>query len=165
MELLVALSIVFVTIILTYAYSYFTKKKENQVKIPFLKFNDIHYPVVNIRINDKDYSFLVDTGSTVSYINANVLSEIPHKLKSMNKEIEVEMFSSMSLSVDKEAEVSFYFGEHLYKKFPFTTIDFKDSFIFEEENFGVKINGILGNDFLSCFNYIIDYEQLYIYKV
>ena len=59
--------------------------------------------------------------------------------------------------------VSFNFEEHDYHE-PFLCTEMTDTFDKINEESGIQIHGILGNHFFLKYGWILDFEQITVYK-
>ena len=112
--------------------------------------------------NDKKLNLLIDSGSDISYLCNKVVSEL--NLIS-EEEIGLNIMTGIKSmnSVCNEVKLNLSFKDNNFvEKFiilPELDHQFDD---IKKEN-GVKIDGILGNSFLSKYKYIIDYKDLSVY--
>ena len=119
-----------------------------------IKFNDDKLVIVNIPMNGINRRFLVDTGSTSSYISVEFLKEQRHfKLAERT-----HSYASLTSSVEfKTSEVLVNLFNQTYY---FKTISLAGI------NKALKrdIIGVLGSDFLRRNKLIIDYNKKMIYQ-
>lgn len=124
----------------------------------FLKKAEV--PIVPIYINGNEYFVMLDTGSDASYLDSEVLNNIPKLLLGQQKEI-------IGGTAIKESgscvyEVEFACGDKEFKEM-FTENDFSHIFSFLEQITGIKLSGILGTSFLMKHKCILDFDQLVFY--
>lgn len=110
--------------------------------------------------NGKAMNFILDTGSNISYVDAAAVSEMDLELHECNDSV-------MGLGGSKVMD--YYCSLKLETPETVTVIDlpindFSGPFgVIEREN-GVKIHGLLGNNFLLASKYVIDYEKMKVLK-
>ena len=120
-----------------------------------MKFSDDELIVVNIQLNWINERFLVDTGSSSSYISTEFLKT---KRKFNLNERAASYASATSYIEYKTTKVKVtLFGESYW----FNTI----SLYALNRTLGNGVIGILGSDFLRKNKLIIDYNRREIYKV
>ena len=116
-------------------------------------------PIVQFNSNGIKLNFILDTGANISVIDTNILS----KLKYIKEESVSEVFG---IEGDKQSveTVSIEFNKDTksYKDI-FQVMDMSAPFGFVELESGIKIHGILGNEFLSKYGYVLDFKNLEAY--
>ena len=136
---------------------------KEKTKISFKESLDlVELPVITFMNNNKKLNLLIDSGSDISYLCNRVVSEL--NLIS-EEEIGLNIMTGIKSmdSVCNEVKLNLSFKDNNFvEKFiilPELDNQFDD---IKKEN-GVKIDGILGNSFLSKYKYIIDYKDLSVY--
>lgn len=120
-----------------------------------MKFVDKELVVVNIQLNSTNERFLIDTGSSSSYISTEFLKT---KRKFNLNERTASYASATSYIEYKTTKVKVtLFGESYW----FNTI----SLYALNKSLGNGVIGILGSDFLRRNKLIIDYNKREIYEV
>ena len=110
--------------------------------------------------NGKAMNFLLDTGSTISYVDAAAVSEM---------DLELHEYNDSVIGLGGSQDMDYYCSLKLETPETVTVIDlpindFSGPFgVLEREN-GVKIHGLLGNNFLLASRYVIDYEKMKVLK-
>lgn len=137
--------------------------KKGKTKISFKESLDlVELPVITFMNNNKKLNLLIDSGSDISYLCNRVVSEL--NLIS-EEEIGLNIMTGIKSmnSVCNEVKLNLSFKDNNFvEKFiilPELDHQFDD---IKKEN-GVKIDGVLGNTFLSKYKYIIDYKDLSVY--
>ena len=137
--------------------------KKGKTKISFKESLDlVELPVITFMNNNKKLNLLIDSGSDISYLCNRVVPEL--NLIS-EEEIGLNIMTGIKSmdSVCNEVKLNLSFKDNNFvEKFiilPELDHQFDD---IKKEN-GVKIDGILGNSFLSKYKYIIDYKDLSVY--
>ena len=137
--------------------------KKGKTKISFKESLDlVELPVITFMNNNKKLNLLIDSGSDISYLCNRVASELNFISE---EEIGLNIMTGIKSmdSVCNEVKLNLSFKDNNFvEKFiilPELDHQFDD---IKKEN-GVKIDGILGNSFLSKYKYIIDYKDLSVY--
>lgn len=110
--------------------------------------------------NGKELNFLLDTGSTISYIDTSVAKTLGCELKECN---ESAIGFGGGQTIDRYCELK------LETPTTITLIelplgDFEHAFNRLKEECNIEIHGLLGNNFLQASKYIIDYKKMKIFK-
>ena len=108
----------------------------------------------------KKMNFLIDTGSNISYVESSAISGMDLELKQCNESAK---------GITGHQEIGFYCSMVLETPTTVTVIDlpisdFHDAFASVEEECGVKLHGLLGNNFLQASKYVIDYDKMMVLK-
>ena len=137
--------------------------KKGKTKISFKESLDlVELPVITFMNNNKKLNLLIDSGSDISYLCNRVASELNFISE---EEVGLNIMTGVKSmdSVCNEVKLNLSFKDNNFvEKFiilPELDNQFDD---IKKEN-GVKIDGILGNSFLSKYKYIIDYKDLSVY--
>jgi predicted aspartyl protease len=110
--------------------------------------------------NGKELNFLLDTGSTISYIDAQTASELGCKFQKCNESV---------TGLGGNQEITEYCEVKLETSTTVTEIElpltnFKHAFSQIKEESGIEIHGLLGNNFLQASKYVIDYDKMMVFK-
>lgn len=110
--------------------------------------------------NGKELNFILDTGSTISYIDTYTAIELGCKFKRC---------SEVVTGLGGEQVITEYCEIKLETPTTVTEIElplanFKHAFSQVEEESGIEIHGLLGNNFLLASKYIIDYDKMMVFK-
>lgn len=122
--------------------------------------NKVEVPVIPIYINGNEYLVMLDTGSDASYLDSEVLNNVPKLL--LGHQEEIVGGTAIKESGSSVYEVEFACGNREFKEV-FTENDFSHIFGFLEQTTGVKLSGILGTRFLMKYKCILDFDQLVFY--
>ena len=142
-------------------YHLYRNKQKEKTKISFKEGLDLtELPIVTFYQNGKKLHFLLDTGSNISYINKEVLNSI-----------EAEDLNALSNTFGVEGngvETHHYMIEVGYKnqkfKEEFGAVDLSSAFGAIEKESGIKLHGIIGNQFFEKYKYILDFRELIAYR-
>ena len=110
--------------------------------------------------NGKELNFILDTGSTISYIDTQTAIELGCKFKNCDEFV---------TGLGGEQAITEYCEIKLETPTTVTEIElplanFKHAFSQVEEESGIEIHGLLGNNFLLASKYIIDYDKMMVFK-
>ena len=109
--------------------------------------------------------FLIDTGCAKSIIDSNSLSLLSPEDILDKIEYKSTVFGVGDSSKKLEQKVSLILNYNkVVVRQEFLVMDLSYSNKMFNKNTGININGILGNDFLGRYNYIINMEERNIYK-
>ena len=112
-------------------------------------------PIVTFLVDDNKFNFLLDTGSTMCYINTSSLKGMV--LKTNGKLADITGVGGTFPALNMVLNLSFRTEDF---EADFYGMDLDDAFNQVKKDTGVTIHGILGNDFFIKYKYIIDFEKL-----
>lgn len=141
----------------------FIKYKEiNNKKISFFEALKLAgLPVVTMTSKGVDVNFLLDTGSNKSFIDIKLVEELDSSIIEGKKAIVTGIN-------DKSNETYAYnlildYKDNRFEN-EFQAFDFEASVGHIRKKQGIKIDGIIGSDFLSKYKYIINYDDFTAYN-
>ena len=159
--IIVNLIIVFVGVIIAALLANAIEDYNNKhiINMPFKEaMKDAGMPLITFNQGKKKLTFLVDTGSNLSFIDPSILKGL--KVEESNSENIDIITGGGNKSSSKNVKI----------KFSYNKFNIEETFVINEmkENFDAafpnyKVRGILGSDFLQKYGYIIDYKNLNIY--
>ena len=117
-------------------------------------------PVITLYQGDKRFNFLLDTGSTDSIIDSNILKEIDYKIK--NTVSNLFGMEGQTKQV-KSCEITLYFGNKGYT-YNYLINDMSQAFGQIKDSTGVNLHGIIGSKFFNKFRYVLDFAELIAYS-
>lgn len=125
-------------------------------KIDFDKsYAELNLPLISLKNNNEDFNFLVDTGSNLCLIDLNVVKDLKHeKLRGsgtifgLEGEVKETSYTKITLEKDNMSFIN-----------KFQLVDLKIPFGQVEKDYGVRIHGVLGNDFLTKYGCNINFED------
>ena len=161
MTIIVTFLILIVVLIIFLAFSIVYSNKEKLEKISFKESMDLTgFPIVTFYIGENKLNFILDTGSNVSYINKDCLSDIPYK--KIDKVTYVTGFQA-----DEEpkpfAYFEFYYKENKFED-EFCVVDLSPSFSQIKQQSGVVLHGLLGSNFFQKYRYVLNFDELKAYS-
>ena len=123
---------------------------------------DVGIPIVTLKNGEKEFNFLLDTGSDISHIDSNIKDSL-----SDTEEIKGDNLAVTTANGSIEGNSSWIRVPLNYKKQSFIEdfmpLDLHDSFEVLKEDTGIQLHGILGGTFLRKYRYVLDYDDLVAY--
>ena len=122
-------------------------------------------PLIAVEMNDQNICFLLDSGATLNLLDKRVYDYF-NKDK-LNESKATSIISNFGIDgIETEAprvELIFKFENGLFKT-KFTIFDTSTAFNKVEEESGIQIHGILGNEFLLENEWILDFQKRAVYS-
>lgn len=134
-------------------------KNGNKILIPFdnVLFRKITMPIIELYINGVPLYFVVDSGAVYSTLNK---SELEHLEYENLKENDGGTYGIDGNVIPvSSATLNLHYGKHCFKQ-SFQLVDLSGAFTNMEMEYGVKIVGLLGDDFLLKYGTTIDFNKL-----
>lgn len=123
---------------------------------------DVGIPIVTLKNGEKEFNFILDTGSDISHIDSNVKDSL-----SDTEEVEGDNPTVITANGSVEGNNNWIRVPLNYKKQSFVEdfmlLDLHDSFEVLREDTGIQLHGILGGTFLRKYRYVLDYVDLIAY--
>ena len=148
-------------VLLTIGISKLHSKNSNKILIPFdnVLFKKVTMPIIKLYINEVPLYFVVDSGAVYSTLNK---SELEHLEYEDLKENDGGTYGIDGKVIPvSSAILNLHYGKHCFKQ-SFQLIDLSNAFTNMEMEYGVKIVGLLGDDFLLKYGSTIDFNKLII---
>ena len=120
-------------------------------------------PLIVIQIAECNLCFIVDTGANLSFIDSKVVDFIKDSILLSDKEIIVSGIDGNQIESNKEAKVTFKVNDYTFTH-TFISKPLIESLKTVELESGIQIHGIIGNDFLIKYKWVIDFEKLEVYS-
>ena len=131
-------------------------------KISFRESLDlVDLPIVTFKNNNIKLNFLLDTGSDVSYINKEVLSQLQYETTNI---LDHFMAASGEVQIVNIVKMSLLYKDKKEYDERFSIADLSKAFNAIKSENGVTIHGILGNSFFLTYGYILDFEEKSFYN-
>lgn len=153
--------LILILVILGISYKIVDKTPDNIISFRET-FNLTEMPIVTFFAGKNKINFLIDTGSSKSHISQKASKFITgtEKLCTTNmtsatgtEEMECKIVDTVLTYNDKDYNIELCVNKSL-------DISFKDL----KEREGIHLHGILGNDFLNNYSYVIDFEKYLAYS-
>ena len=138
--------------------------KKEKTKISFKESLDlVELPVITFMNNNKKLNLLIDSGSDISYLCSKVISEL--NLMSEEEKVELNIITGIKSvdSICNKVKLNLSFKDNNFEEEFIILPELDQQFDNIKKENGVKIDGVLGNSFLSKYKYIIDYKDLSVY--
>lgn len=119
--------------------------------------NQTKLPIIVVEIEDKHLCFILDTGSTCSLIDSNVVEYFKDIITPVG-DYNISGIDGTKHKVDVII-LPFNFEGHTYKT-KFCVQPLLDVFKSIHEESGIQVHGLLGTDFLIENKWIINFETL-----
>ena len=120
-------------------------------------------PIVTFNCGKKKLNFLLDSGATACVIDARIIDSLDNDyyFKTDNTEEVWGMEGRPVISNIVELSIC-YSGINFME--PFLITDLKDSFDKIKQETGVKLHGIIGNNFFTNHKYTLDFDKMIFYN-
>ena len=136
-------------------------KNGNKILIPFdnTLFRKITMPIIELYINGVPLYFVVDSGAVYSTLNKSELEHLEYE--------DLKENDGGTYGIDgnvipvSSATLNLHYGKHCFKQ-SFQLVDLSGAFTNMEMEYGVKIVGLLGDDFFLKYGATIDFNKLII---
>lgn len=146
------------------AYTINIIRVRNKTKMSFMEaFNLTEMVIVTFMNNGRKLNFLLDTGSDSSYISRSAYNKGITGKKIEPKNINIVGSAGSSSSVETILAPLVY-KDTIYDIEINVLDSLDDSFAAVKNDCGVQLHGLLGNDFLNKYNFVIDFEELTVYN-
>ena len=127
--------------------------------------SNLGLPLIAVEMNDKNICFLLDSGATLNLLDKRVHDYFSkYKLNDAMATTKISNFGIDGIETEApRVEQIFKFENGLFKT-KFTIFDTSSAFNKVEEESGIQIHGILGNEFLLENEWILDFQKLSVYS-
>lgn len=134
-------------------------RNSDKILIPFdnVLFKKITMPIIKLYINEVPLYFVVDSGAVYSTLNKIELEHLEYE--------DLKENDGGTYGIDgnvipaSSATLNLHYGKYCFKQ-SFQLIDLSSAFTNMEMEYGVKIVGLLGDDFFLKYGAIIDFNKL-----
>ena len=136
-------------------------RNSDKILIPFdnALFRKITMPIIELYINEIPLYFVIDSGAVYSTLNKSELEHLEYQ--------DLKEDDGGTYGIDgnvipaSSATLSLHYGKHCFKQ-SFQLVDLSGAFTNMEMEYGVKIVGLLGDDFFLKYGATIDFNKLII---
>lgn len=122
----------------------------------------VDVPIVTFYEGDSKLNFLLDTGSTCSYISSEaskILKQSPVKTGISSTVTAI----GKSLEEVQTIEAMLKYKDNLYPQDLIVSKNLDQSFKEMRKDYGVQLHGILGSNFFNTYNYVLDFKDMIAY--
>jgi len=138
----------------------------NEKKKKFLSFKEsIHksdLPIVTLNFFDKEYGFILDSGANYNYIDIGVLEEL-QQYNHITLSEGVSITGSTGNHIDSIAcNLFFTCGGEIFSE-EFNAAEMAEGFESVTGECGIKVHGVLGNQFFQKYKWTLDFDELVIW--
>lgn len=115
-------------------------------------------PVITFYQGNNKYNFLLDTGSSSSYLDSNsdmIRTEIPN--------VTADMIGIEGNRTECLVSVVDFYRDGMKYQCTMRVMDIGKTFAEIKNNYGINLSGILGNDFFVKYKYCLDFKNLVVY--
>lgn len=141
---------------------YIQYKKLNEKKLSFFESLQLAgLPVITMTSNNVSVNLLLDTGSNKSFLDSRIIQALDKK-KIKGKKAYVTGINN-NPSETQVYHVVLNYKDNTFEN-DFQAFSFEKTMDHLKKSTGVRIDGIIGSDFLSKYNYILDYEEYVAYN-
>lgn len=121
-------------------------------------------PIIILKVNNINLNFLLDTGSMASYINKVLIdTNSLGNFISTDKKVVSQGIEGGSVELPI-ININLFTPKGKQMNTDLVVRDMSTIFSSIKEDYGVTINGLLGNDFFQKYKYIIDFNELIAYE-
>lgn len=136
-------------------------RNSDKILIPFdnILFRKITMPIIELYINGVPLYFVVDSGAVYSTLNKSELEHLEYE--------DLKENDGGTYGIDgnvipvSSAILNLHYGKHCFRQ-SFQLVDLSGAFTNMEMEYGVKIVGLIGDDFLLKYGTTIDFNKLII---
>lgn len=122
-------------------------------------------PIITLFNNNGDaLNFLVDSGSNISHICEEYYESLEAELVDTYEEGKIEGLGAVNTGITMCKTFLYDIFNNRYEVNLSISKQLTDVSNSIEESTGVKIQGLLGTDFLRNYNYVIDFKSLEVYS-
>lgn len=152
-----------VAVIIAFSRNALNLWRSKKLGLPFKDtLTNVGIPIVTLENGEKEFNFILDTGSDISHIDSNIKTSL-----SDIEEVEGDNLTVTTASGSVEGNNNWVRVPLNYKKQyfieDFMLLDLHDVFKTIKEDTGIQLHGILGSTFLRKYGYILDYDDLVAY--
>lgn len=117
-------------------------------------------PIVTFYQGKNKFNFVLDTGSTGSVIDSNIL----HSIKHSKVPIKTTIFGMEGNTKDADiCTIKMSYRDNTFT-YDYIISDLKQAFNQVKKESGVTLHGIIGSRFFNDFKYVLDFDELIAYS-
>lgn len=118
-------------------------------------------PIITFINNGNKFNFVLDSGATESHISESARDKMIAESSGSN--LDVQGFNGKE-EMNKGIIVDLSYKDRVFSTELFISPGLDISFADVKKNFGVQLHGIIGNDFLKEYGYVLDFYDLVAYS-
>lgn len=150
------LKLLIVCLVLLAAWYVFITSRSKKI-ISFKETYDLTgLPIVTFIHKGHKVNFLLDTGSSLSFINRSVAIDLNLEVKEST--VSYNGVDGKESFVDGQTVFEFEYKDDIYF-YVFMVSDFSEAFESVRAETGVRIDGLLGASFFAKYKYILDFKE------
>lgn len=123
-------------------------------------FDLTNLPIVTFYQGKNKFNFVLDTGSTSSVIDSNVLPRIEHSKIATQASI---FGMDGKIRDSKMCAISLTYKNNTFT-YNYIISDLKEAFGHIKQDSGVILHGVIGSRFFNEFKYVLDFDELIAYS-
>lgn len=124
--------------------------------------SDAEIPIVTLKNGEKEFNFILDTGSNISHIDSTIVDSLSDIEKIGSNNITITTANGLIESGNSWIRVPLNYKKQSFIE-DFMLLDLHDTFEVLKEDVGIQLHGILGGTFLRKYRYVLDYNDLVAY--
>lgn len=118
--------------------------------------NDVHLPIIEVKVQNMHLHFILDTGSTNSILDKRVIIPLEDHISYVGK-YELQGIEGNAIQ-SLQGVLSFVCCGKAYQQ-TFCFMSLQKPFEVIKRDSGIEVHGILGTDFLMANKWIIDFKE------
>ena len=119
-------------------------------------------PLIVVKIFEHDICLMLDTGSNRNIIDNRIYDHFKEKLNQPATSSEVYTLNGTTTGIT--IEIPFSFEKNNYSE-PFICSEIADTFDKINEESGIQIHGLLGNNFFLKHGWVLDFDKVTVHKI
>lgn len=142
----------------------FIEKDNKYDKISFKETMDLlNLPIISFTCNGYKLHFLLDSGSSHSHVTSNAIYEINEHKSLIDSNIKTAGIGGVMES-SKVCTLKLGYKNTIYESNFIVSTQLAQQMSIIKERYNINIHGILGGDFLSKYDYVMDFKDLVAYS-
>lgn len=117
-------------------------------------------PIVTFYQHSKKLNFILDTGSTMNIIDANIIKKLQHDITT--KGTNVTGIGGEKVEVPL-TELNINYKNKEFNDL-FQIVDMNTVFTSIKNETGVTLHGLIGNSFMQKYKYVLDFDEMVAYS-
>lgn len=122
----------------------------------------IEAPMITMKNGDKEFNFLLDTGSNKSHFNSRILDSLV-EYEALKDDASTVITGGGTVNGGGWIKIPLQYKKQSFTE-DFLLLDLQESFESVYEESGVQIHGILGCDFFRRYGFIFDFDDMVFYR-